>query len=113
MGEIIFWTLVRIMIIIPTIYILRNYLDYSVWWSASFLLIYGVVLHPAIQQFRYFLEKNKEVLESTLCSSCEHFDKSAVLCMKHDEHPTENYLPCDGIDWSPKSKGNEVENISE
>jgi len=33
--------------------------------------------------------------------------------MKHDEHPTENYLPCDGIDWSPKSKGNGVENISE
>jgi len=113
LGEIIFWTLVRILIIIPTIWALRHYLDYQVWWSVSFLLLYGVVLHPAIVQFRYFLEKNKEVLESTLCSSCEHFDKSAVLCMKHDEHPTIDYLPCDGIDWSPKSKGNEIENISE
>jgi len=90
--------------------VLRNYLDYQVWWSVSFLLLYGVVLHPAIVQFRYFLEKNKDILESTLCSSCEHFDKSAVLCMKHDEHPTTNYLPCDGIDWSPKSKGNDAEN---
>jgi hypothetical protein len=33
--------------------------------------------------------------------------------MKHDEHPTKHYLPCDGIDWSPKGKSNEVENISE
>lgn len=110
MGEIIFWTLVRILLIIPTIWVLRHYVDYSVWWSASFLLIYGVVLRPAIVQFRNFMEMNKPVLEGTLCSSCEHFDKSAVLCMKHDEHPTITYLPCDGIDWVPKSKGNDGEN---
>jgi len=109
LGEIIFWALVRIVFVIPTIWILRNYVSYQVWWSASFLLLYGVVLHPAIVQFRYFLEKNKPVLEGTLCSSCEHFDKSAVLCMKHDEHPTTTYLPCDGIDWVPKSKALEVE----
>jgi hypothetical protein len=113
LGEIIFWTLVRILIIIPTIWILRGYFDYQAWWSISFLLIYGVVLHPAIVQFRYFLENNKEVLESSLCSSCEHFEKSAVLCMKHDEHPTKHYLPCDGIDWSPKSKEFEIEDMSE
>ena len=33
--------------------------------------------------------------------------------MKHDEHPTKHYLPCDGIDWSPKSKEFEIEDMSE
>jgi len=26
-----------------------------------------------------------------------------VLCMKYDKHPTENYIPCEGEEWEPKS----------
>jgi len=47
--------------------------------------------------------KNKKVIDSSLCSSCKNFDRSAVLCIKYDKHPTENYVPCDGVDWEPNS----------
>lgn len=101
MGAIIYWGLIRIAIIIPVIWILNSYLDYSLWWSVSFLLIYGVVLHPAIIQYNLFREYNKDIIESTLCSSCKYFDETAVLCLKLDEHPTREYLPCDGLSWEP------------
>ncbi len=103
MGAIVFWTLVRIVFAIPTIWILKSYLDYQLWWFTSFMIIYGVVVHPAIVQYHLFIEQNKDILESTLCSSCKHFDKSAVLCMKYDEHPTKLYLPCEGGSWEPKN----------
>jgi len=61
-----------------------------------------LIVHPAMVSYRWFEERNKKVIESTLCSSCKHFDQSAVLCIKYDKHPTENYVPCDGVDWEPK-----------
>lgn len=69
----------------------------------SLMSIYGVVIHPTIIHYRLFIEENKEIIDSTMCSSCKHFDESAVLCMKHDEHPSKTYLPCEGIDWEPDS----------
>ena len=102
MGEIVFWTIVRIVLVIPIIWVLSSYLDFQFWWIVSMLSIYGVIVHPAIIHYRLFEEKNKEIIESTLCSSCHHFDKSAVLCMKHDKHPTKESLPCEGMDWEPK-----------
>ena len=101
MGEVVFWTIVRIVIIIPLVWIARGYLDYNFWWMASLMAVYGVVIHPALIHYKMFKEKNKEVIESTLCSSCKHFDESAVLCMLYDKHPTKDYLPCEGTDWEP------------
>ncbi|HPO56906.1 MAG: hypothetical protein GX452_13265 [Ignavibacteriales bacterium] len=103
MGDIVFWAIIRTFILIPVIWLLRNWLDYTFWWTFSFMLIYGVIVHPIVIQYNHFLEKNKKVLDSTLCSTCKHFDKTAVLCLKLDEHPTTHYLPCDGIDWEPIS----------
>ncbi len=104
MGEIIFWTIIRTAIVIPLVWISSRWFDYSLWWSLSLLVIYGVILHPAIIYYQLFKEKNQEIIEFTLCSSCKHFDDTAVLCLKHDEHPTRTYLPCDGIDWELKNK---------
>jgi len=101
MGEIVFWTLIRITITIPFVWILRGYLDYSVWWVVVVFAIYGFVIHPVILSYRKFEEKNKNMFESSLCSSCKHVDKSAVLCIKYDKHPTLEYLPCEGKDWEP------------
>ncbi|MBA4251900.1 MAG: hypothetical protein C0425_10705 [Chlorobiaceae bacterium] len=103
MGDIIFWAIIRTAILIPVLWIAKDFIDYSFWWTLTILCIYGVILHPALIQYRLFLEKNNVVLNSTLCSSCQHFDKTAVLCLKHDEHPTEIYLPCDGLEWEPQS----------
>ncbi len=102
MGEIVFWTLIRILILIPVIWISQNYFDYKFWWIISITAIYIVIIHPAIIGYKKFEEKNKEVNENSLCSSCRHYDKSAVLCMKYDRHPTMNFIPCNGIDWEPK-----------
>ncbi|HEX3074308.1 MAG TPA: hypothetical protein VHP30_11910 [Ignavibacteriales bacterium] len=103
MGGIIFWALIRLAAVIFISWIAIDYVEYSFWFSASLLLIYGAVLHPAVIQYNQFREANKEVVESTLCSSCRHFDKSAVLCMKFDEHPAIDRLPCEGLSWEPKN----------
>jgi hypothetical protein len=109
MGEIIFWTIIRTALMIPIIWLAQGYMDYSLWWTSSLLVIYGVVVHPTIVQYQHFKEANKEVIEFTLCSSCKSFDESAVLCLKHDEHPTKDYLPCNGVNWEPRSEKIKIE----
>ncbi len=103
MGAIVFWTIIRTAILIPVLWVLRGYVDNMLWWSISPLAIYGVILHPAIIHYKLFIESTKEIVENTLCSGCKHFDKSAVLCMKYDKHPSREFLPCDGMDWTPGS----------
>jgi hypothetical protein len=103
MGEIIYWTLIRTAIAIPIIWGLKGYIDLQLWWLVGIMAIYGIIIHPAIIHYKLFEEKNKEIVESTLCSTCKHFDKSAVLCMKYDKHPTKEYLPCGGNDWEPNN----------
>ena len=102
MGVIVYWTIIRTAIVIVALWLLKSQIDEQLWYIITVAISYTVVIHPAISGFRKFEEKNKNVIESTICTSCKHFDKSAVLCMKHDKHPTENYLPCDGIHWEPK-----------
>jgi hypothetical protein len=104
MGEIIFWTLIRTAVIITVIWVMKPLLAYGEWWMIGVALLYVGIVHPAVIHYHLFQERNKPVFEGTLCSSCKHFDKTAVLCMKHDEHPTTEHLPCDGIDWEPSSK---------
>lgn len=103
MGEIVFWTIIRAAITIPLVWLLQSYIDFQFWWVLTLFAIYGVIVHPAIIHYRLFEEKNKDIIESTLCSTCQHFDETAVLCMKHDAHPTKEFLPCDGFDWEPKT----------
>ena len=102
MGDIVFWTLIRLAISIPAVWILRNYIDFQLWWILVPVVLYIVVIHPAFVGYRRFEEKNKSVIESTLCSNCKHFDPTAVLCLKHDKHATGDYLPCEGFDWELK-----------
>lgn len=101
MGEIVFWTIIRAAVVVPIIWISRSYLDYQLWFLASAMVLYGVIVHPAVVHYRLFIERNKEIMETTLCSSCRFFERSAVLCSKFDEHPTKDYLPCEGLSWEP------------
>ena len=77
-------------------------MDAQLWWMVSIAAIYVLIIHPAMVSHRWFEKHNKKVIESSLCSSCKNFDPSAVLCIKYDKHPTENYVPCDGVEWEPK-----------
>ncbi|MBM4170903.1 MAG: hypothetical protein FJ214_03425 [Ignavibacteria bacterium] len=101
MGAIIFWALVRTAILIPSLWLLQGYIEYKYWWWFGIMTVYGVVIHPAMIQYRFFVEENKEISEDTLCSSCKHFDKTAIICLIYDKHPTVNNLPCNGNEWEP------------
>jgi hypothetical protein len=102
MGAIIYWTMIRFAAAIIGLWILHEHIDYSMWWMISAVGLYGFVVHPALVQYRLFREENKRIIESSLCSSCVHFDESSILCTKHDEHVTEEYIPCGGAGWEPK-----------
>ena len=101
MGHIVYWAIIRIAILIPVLWLLYGNIEYRYWWIIGIMSIYGVIIHPAVIQYKIFLEQNQNILTNTLCSSCKHFDETAVICLKYDKHPTEDYLPCDGVEWEP------------
>ncbi|GAB4289199.1 MAG: hypothetical protein Kow0098_07010 [Ignavibacteriaceae bacterium] len=102
MGKIIYWTLIRLALTIPLVWIAEEYIETGFYWLISVFFIYLIVLHPAFVQYSRFREENKNILEDTICSKCKHFDETAVLCMLYDKHPTEKYIPCEGTRWEPK-----------
>jgi len=102
MGEVVFWTIIRAAVTIPGLWILKGQIDFQLWIFICVAAIYVLIIHPTMVSYRWFEQQNKKVIESTLCSSCKNFDRSAVLCIKYDKHPTENYIPCDGVEWEPK-----------
>jgi hypothetical protein len=102
LGEIIYWTIIRTAITIAVVWVLKSQVDEQLWYIITVALTYGFVIHPALVRYRKFEQNNKNVTDSSICANCKHFDISAVLCMKHDKHPSENYVPCDGIHWEPK-----------
>ncbi len=102
MGGIIFWTILRVAILIPLLWIFIDWFEYKYWWAVVTISVYGFIIHPAVIQYKLFLEKNKEVLTNSLCSSCKYFDETAVICLKYDKHPTKEYVPCEGADWEPE-----------
>jgi hypothetical protein len=102
LGDIVFWTILRIAIVIPALWILKSHVNEQLWWLIAIAAIYMIIIHPAIVAKRKFESKTKSIAESIICSSCKHFDESAFLCMKHDKHPTEEFIPCEGLHWEPK-----------
>lgn len=102
MGAIVYWTLIRMVVVLPLLWIFKDYFDEKYWFILSSLVIAFFIIYPAYNSYRKFLDKNKNVIFESLCSSCKQFDESAVLCMKYDKHPTENFIPCEGADWEPK-----------
>lgn len=102
MGSIVYWTLIRLAIFLPLIWLSRSYVDEKFWWILGTLALTFFVIYPAYFSYQKFIESNKNVVTASLCSSCKHFDESAVLCMKYDKHPTDNFIPCEGSAWEPK-----------
>lgn len=106
LGSIITWALVRTVVVIFLALWLHDYvrwLQYEVWWGIVVATIVAAVIYPAQIQYRIYREETHEVVTNTLCSSCRHFEPTAVMCSRYDEHVTEGYLPCDGMDWEPLS----------
>ncbi len=102
MGSIIYWTLIRLALLIPLIWYFLDIIDYKFWWIISSTAFYLIIIHPAIIQYKKFKEFEIDPLKDTICVQCKHFDSTAALCMKYDEHPEPDNIPCKGIHWEPK-----------
>jgi len=103
LGEIIYKTIIRSGLTLIVLWFLKNQVDERYFFFiVSALALFFFVINPAYMSYKHFLEKNQNIESGILCSSCKHFDKSAMLCIKYDKHPTENFIPCEGRDWEPK-----------
>ncbi len=106
LGSILTWAILRAAVAILAALLLYEYVglfSYDLWWMVVVAAILAFVIYPAQIQYRIYKEETREIVTNTLCASCRHFDAGAVMCLKHDEHVTEDYLPCEGIDWEPFS----------
>jgi len=102
LGEIVYKTIIRLFFTIIVLWIVSLYFELHYYWIVSILAIIFFVIHPAYSSYQEFIEKNNPVINNSLCTSCKHFDKSAVICLKYDKHPTEHFIPCEGTSWEPK-----------
>jgi hypothetical protein len=102
LGEIVYKTLIRFAATLLILWFSKDFFGEKFFWIVSLLAIYFFVFYPAYLSYKNFIDSNREVVNNTLCSSCKHFNESAVLCIKYDKHPTETFIPCEGNDWEPK-----------
>ncbi len=106
LGSIIWLAMLRLTATIFVAWYLRQYIpeaDFGQWWAITVAAIYGIAIYPAQIQYSYFRRTSKKLIEQTLCSSCRYFNADGLHCMQLDEHVSENYLPCEGEGWEPKS----------
>lgn len=105
-GSIVTWALLRAALVIVAALLLYEYvrwIDYSLWWGVTAVSLYAFVVHPIQVQYRLYREETQKVISGTLCASCRHFEETGVLCAKLDEHVSEEYIPCEGELWEPRS----------
>jgi hypothetical protein len=105
-GSIVSWAIFRAALIIFAALVIFEYVyevNYFIWWSVTLVCLYAFVLHPIQVQYRLYKMETDNVMQGTLCSSCKHFEPTGVLCSVLDEHVTENYIPCEGLQWEPRS----------
>ena len=102
MGEIVYKTLIRFAITLFILWFSKDFFDEKFFWIISLLAIYFFVFYPTFMSYKKFIDFNLNIIKNTLCSSCKHFNESAVLCTKYDKHPSENFIPCERTDWESK-----------
>ncbi|MBE2279449.1 MAG: hypothetical protein IAE91_03580 [Ignavibacteriaceae bacterium] len=99
MGEVVYYTIIRLAVLIPLIWFTKPLLDERWWFVISIFLIHAIIIYPAYRGYKKFVERSKKEIEGTLCSICKHYEPTAMLCKIHDKHPSAQFIPCDGHDW--------------
>jgi len=102
MGGIVYWGLLRTAVVIILLWFSYDYFPERYYWIVFPVAVYVLVIHPIVSEYKKLIQKNMNVLNNSLCSKCKHFDSSAILCMRYDQHPSDDFIPCDGTDWEPK-----------
>lgn len=105
LGSIIWLAMLRLTVTIFVAWYLKDQFhnNYGEWWTVTVAALYGIVIYPAQIQYHYFKKTSKRLVEQTLCSSCRYFNPEGLHCTRLDEHISEDYLPCEGEGWEPKS----------
>jgi len=102
-GSIVWGIILRASIIVLfSFFFIQFFRFHGYWWLALFIFWFAAV-YPGWKQFQHFDKKIKDIKENTLCGKCKYFESSGQLCKIYDEHITKDYIPCDGLDWEPKS----------
>ncbi len=102
MGSIVYKTLLRLAGVIVLIWYGSDNVRSRFFVFFAIAVFFLFVLYPAYLEYVKFKENKVKKMEGTLCSTCRHYDETAVLCMKYDKHPTPDFIPCNGNDWEPK-----------
>lgn len=102
-GSVIFGALLRSAIVVLLVFFVVDYFDLRGFWWITAFLVWGFAAYPAYRQYLKFNETMQKFEETTLCGKCKHFDPTSQLCRIYDEHVTEDYIPCEGESWEPKS----------
>ena len=68
----------------------------------TLLMLWGYVAYPAYRQYTLFNEHIESYKVETLCGQCKHFNSTGQTCFRYDEHVTNEYVPCEGLDWEPR-----------
>lgn len=102
LGDIVYKSLLRLGLALIVLWFTKDYFSEKFFWIISILAIYLFVVYPMIMAYKRFIEDNRNIVTNTLCASCKQFDKTAILCLKYDKHPNEDFIPCEGKDWEPK-----------
>ena len=109
-GSIVWGVILRASIVVLlSFFFIQFYRFYGYWWVALFIFWFGAV-YPGWKQYQTYQIKIKKIEESTLCGTCVHFESSGQLCKIYDEHISSDYIPCDGLDWQPRTFEDEDQN---
>ena len=100
-GSIIWGLILRTSVLfLASFFAVEYFRSGYIWWFSLFGIWMGGA-YPAWRQYNIFNERVKIIKEETLCGSCKYFEESSQLCKILDEHPTKNYIPCEGESWEP------------
>jgi hypothetical protein len=102
MGAIIYWGLVRFVLVLIAAWVLYSFMpNYQDWWMMFFIAVSVIVIYPAQIAWRKHIASIRDANRNGLCATCKYFRPSEALCAKLDEHVLIDYTPCGGEAWEP------------
>ncbi|MCL5992127.1 MAG: hypothetical protein M1419_08510 [Bacteroidetes bacterium] len=107
-GSVVWGVLLRTSILMVLSLFVIEYFDLrEYWWLLVFIIWIGAA-YPGWRQYQKFQSRMKTFREETLCGSCIHLDATSQLCKIYDEHPTRDFIPCEGASWEPRHFDSEI-----
>lgn len=101
-GSIVSGALMRAMLTVMLGFAIWYYVGSQLALLFSAIAIWGYVAYPAHRQYTIFNQHVEQLELNTLCGQCKHFNPTNQLCSVYDEHVSNDFIPCEGMDWEPR-----------